>query len=257
MVLSISNKADYLLGSAEFEGAIQHGLSNDRAEFRRKGLLAHASRFWVLNSIEGFLLGLDAEVSPLLEQAVSWLDEAEVCRDSSYCVLESQAIELKLISHWLLDGSDTRRPEYWDRAVAAWLAYNETWLGRSGKFPAFERDETWFYLTFGGRHAQALDYMAKNAGIDPAKAVSLKKAPSIAGMCRALCQQGAGVHDYGSALEDGVQLFLERWVPEWVRNGSYVRMAYWLKQTYWDQNPDALSPSETVRKAFMYFSPEP
>lgn len=247
-----------------------------RTKYEENAPMGNIAKCDLAEVIEAWLIGLHAEVAPVIPRSLEWLNLAIEGKEEDRfgqspgfhrCTL----YWAKGMGQWMLTGQDDKRS--FAAALDGWTNY----LQHGGvkvlgpdifnyEIQKFQRNEirnipkpTKEVLSDGSLD----DYMALSfqaaqyeAGIATfemyvgAKAVSLKRALKPRELGYALCLHHARQKfDASDLFEAGRKMLQTKLEDDWLGRGQYLRAATWLKIVYWHHDP-SLTPLQTILKAY-------
>ena len=218
--------------------------------FNRAGYMA----FSLGDLIEGHLLGLRDRVLPAAQTMMAWMEaqpHPAEGRDTDECFHVYQWWQTLGLCKWLIDG-DPAVTEFARASEAVWRDWD--------RFERFEPDGKKLLMREWLEHSLPLNLAARRydvgltlcheAGLTTkaSSAPAIVRAELMFGQwaCRHLAEGGRPDAAYVAKGDEMLRkTMMERFIP----NGSFIKMAMWLKAIYHDSGI-ARTPEETILKAY-------
>lgn len=218
--------------------------------FNRSGYMATKLGY----AIHAQLLGLREQVLPLMHGLADWMvahPESMDGKDASECFHVYQWWQTLGLCKWLIDG---------DPAVAEFARASEADWRRWDRFERFEPDgkpllmreglELALPLGLAARRYDAALELCREAGLttQPSSAPDIVRAELMYGQwaCRHLAEGGQPDAVY---VAKGEEMLRKVMTERFMANGSYIKMAMWLKAIYHDSGATR-TPEETIFRAY-------
>jgi hypothetical protein len=208
------------------------------------------------DAVVASLLGLNAEIAPIIPRVLEWLDYAI---DGKERMGESPSFH-----HMRL---------HWARAIAKWMSSSAnaeadwmktidlekedwSWGDKPWSTSKIIRDRLDDYMAFAlqaSRYAEGIETYERMVG---AKKITLSKTLKPRDYAYALClQQTQGQFNDEDLFEAGRRVLQANLEEEWLGRGQSIRAATWLKIVYWDRDLRAgrapvLTPLQALLKAY-------
>jgi len=202
------------------------------------------------------LLGLHAELAPIIPRVLEWLDYAIDGKEEMW---ESPSFHPMRL--------------HWARALAKWMSFSAnaeadwmeamnlqkedwSWGDKPLTPQKIIRERLDDYMAFAvqaGRYAEGIETYERLVGV---KKITLGKALKPRDYAYALClQQTQGKFNEDDLFEVGRRVLQANLEEEWLGRGQSIRAATWLKIVYWDRDLRAgrkpvLGPLQTILKAY-------
>jgi hypothetical protein len=205
--------------------------------------------------IKAWLVGLSADVSPIIPRSLQWIDKAIEGGEKFGPDPNAHRTTLhwaKALGGWMDDGWNYEGD--WDSArcfeEARWRYEKRPWptneIVKSGL------DDYMAFAYQGGDHNEGF-----LAGIDMYErwtgrtGVSLSKAlkPRDFGYALCLHRTARQAFDENDLFEAGRRMLQANLQGNWLSGGQFIRAATWLKIVYWHHD-DTLTPLQTILKAY-------
>jgi hypothetical protein len=232
--------------------AIASELSMKMETFESDAAIGSSARAMLGNAIYGWIVGLRAEVQPVLQKSREWLEisrarNEEIGEPPAYfAMLREVALELAI---WMLEGRSDR--EAYGRILDL---HEESWTEIESErgFPASEALEHYI----GPYLRDCLQARAWDRGAAAYESFGGRAVTNAADLnngaefgywaCRRRLPQPGMAEDYIRAAE---RVFGNGTMEEWLGRGHHLTAATWLKTLYWESG-SVRGPEEALLKAY-------
>lgn len=237
-------------GEVGYEWALARQLD----EVSAKNALTHVAHSNLSSAIHCILVNYDMPAERLARRAAEWLTLA---------IQKDEPTQRFPVAY--------KAQRHFDLAICAWLLRGErdeenlrSFLEVKSRHHAAEETLDKVDVSFGainlvivGDDRATLDLLVR-AGIGPPSSFGAIRTEGQ--MAYVICRKRLGEAYVDADVDSALAAFLKRHVNAWLIDGHYMRAALWMKVAHWREG-GALSPQETIRKAYDYLPavtrPEP
>lgn len=242
----------FLLGDCGYAFSLASNIEQSKSVGGR-GSSAHA---FLGTAIQCLLAGLDEPAYQLLNKAREWvsasLEESEVPKryldDKRYSPEGEAALRYQTLAltNWLLD--NRHDAERYERFVVCEDHFLKN--SKSGKDRVNVSMVLPAYLDAGAYH-RGLQLFDSIGFRIPSSYTSIRhEAP----MTYILCRHLLGEDFLSTETESLTANFLNRSVENWLINGHFVRVAEWMKITYWNQRKEDRQAKQSLLKCLDHLT---
>ncbi|HEV7609216.1 MAG TPA: hypothetical protein VGO61_17880 [Steroidobacteraceae bacterium] len=199
--------------------------------------------------LNAWLVGLQAEIAPVLPRVLEWLDRA-IREDEDFGasrIFHRLTLNwAKSLGAWMKSGTNTAAD--WDRVREHSAATSE----EPGNYAPEDIATDWLddYMAFCFQADQWEPGIAAYEKRHGVRSVHLGKKLAPRDLGYALCLHKArGSFDAAELFEAGRRMLQAKLEDDWLGRGQTIRGATWLKVVYGHHDP-ALSPLQTILRAY-------